>query len=210
MYKRTYASTPLAALIALSLFVLMTQLISNKQKKISSINEVTPYSFVPTQPKTKEPKVEPEEIKPELKEPKPYTRPSISSLISDTPDIVYTAPSRNAPIEDILNRIPPDFSIEHGEGFLNQATPTIKMAMSPMYPINARGKGIEGFVKVQISVDIYGDVINVEIVESSPKRTFDANVLKTVYRWKFNPAIQDGVAIPSIIQQVIEFKLDEM
>ena len=60
---------------------------------------------------------------------------------------------------------------------------------APPYPSRALARDIEGWVDVQFNIDINGNTSNIVIVESTPKGTFDAAAIKSVKKWKFQPAI---------------------
>jgi protein TonB len=47
----------------------------------------------------------------------------------------------------------------------------------------------------------------VRVVNSQPGRVFNRAALDAVARYRFTPAMKDGVAVPSTRQQKIEFNL---
>jgi periplasmic protein TonB len=78
------------------------------------------------------------------------------------------------------------------------------MLVQPAYPASAANKGIEGYVDVQFDVAPTGATDNIVIVASMPSNVFDRETVKAVKRWKFNPVIKDGRAIPykGLVQRV--------
>ena len=80
----------------------------------------------------------------------------------------------------------------------------------PIYPIRARLKRIEGFVLVQFDVDEKGEVENVVILDSRPRKVFDAVTTRAVYRWKYRPKIVNGKPVYSRgLKRQIDFKITE-
>jgi protein TonB len=58
--------------------------------------------------------------------------------------------------------------------------------VSPEYPREARRKGIDnGRVVARLNIDEKGNVTDVKVVESSPPRIFDREVIDALMQWKF-------------------------
>jgi len=70
------------------------------------------------------------------------------------------------------------------------AVPQVRI--QPDYPIQARQKGIEGWVDVVFTVGADGSVRNPVVVNAQPKRIFDRAAVQAVKGWKYNPKIEDG------------------
>ena len=77
----------------------------------------------------------------------------------------------------------------------------------PPYPASARRQGIEGYVRVSITVDSSGSVSSVSVVSSSPPGVFDDTVVNTVYGWRFRPAMQNGQPVSATVTQTVRFSL---
>ncbi|MES1153454.1 MAG: energy transducer TonB [Rhodanobacter sp.] len=75
------------------------------------------------------------------------------------------------------------------------------------YPTAAMRARQEGWVVVSFTVDPDGKTSDVKVVESQPRHVFDRAAIDAVERYRFNPAMKDGVAVSSVKQQRIEFKL---
>jgi protein TonB len=73
------------------------------------------------------------------------------------------------------------------------AVPQVRI--QPDYPIQARQKGIEGWVDVKFNVGADGSVRNPVVVNAKPKQIFDRAALQAVKGWKYNPKIEDGRAV---------------
>lgn len=83
-----------------------------------------------------------------------------------------------------------------------------KVHMPPVYPFQAKRRGIEGWVKVSFLVNTLGDVEDISILESSPKEIFDQSVLNALPRWKFSPGTVQGVAVKTRVETTIRFELE--
>jgi TonB family protein len=66
---------------------------------------------------------------------------------------------------------------------------------SPMYPIEAKQKKVEGIVVVRYGVSEDGRVVNARVERADPPGVFDDAALKAVRSWHYNPAIRNGVPV---------------
>lgn len=81
----------------------------------------------------------------------------------------------------------------------------------PEYPRSALRSGVEGSVIASLNVDTRGQVTDANIVQRSGgrDRDLDRAVLTTVRDWKFEPAMQDGRAVASVVRVPVDFKTAE-
>ncbi len=86
------------------------------------------------------------------------------------------------------------------------ATPPVSAAASginsthttPPYPDMARRNGVQGTVRLHISVTAQGTVSNATVVMSSGNAELDANAVSWVIgHWKYKPALASGFAVAS-------------
>lgn len=78
---------------------------------------------------------------------------------------------------------------------------------APDYPREARRQGIEGVVLLRVAIAADGSCSGVSIEKSSGSAALDAAALAAVKRWKFEPALQEGVAVASELLVPIRFVL---
>lgn len=78
---------------------------------------------------------------------------------------------------------------------------------APEYPETARKKGIEGTVILKVSVDADGQPISVTVATSSGHDLLDAEALRTVRSWRFQPALAHGQAVAGLVMVPIVFRL---
>jgi periplasmic protein TonB len=81
--------------------------------------------------------------------------------------------------------------------------------VSPEYPAEAASRGVEGSATVEFTVLRNGRVQDVRVVESTPRRTFDAAARDAVRRWQFEPAELNGQPVESVTRVRLEFKLKD-
>ena len=122
-----------------------------------------------------------------------------------------------------------DFSKGSVENNVAQLTPTVdansamsKMKMTagsdrdivplvrinPEYPPRALSRGIQGWVIVQFTISATGTVKDQKVVDSSNK-IFDDAALKAIGRWRYNPKVEEGVAVERRgVQTKLVFQLE--
>ena len=80
-------------------------------------------------------------------------------------------------------------------------------AAAPNYPRPALQAQQTGWVVVAFTIDVDGRPRDVKVVDSQPRTVFDHAAVDAVNRYRFTPAMKDGVAVSSTRQQKIEFNL---
>ncbi|NVJ59653.1 MAG: energy transducer TonB [Gammaproteobacteria bacterium] len=80
--------------------------------------------------------------------------------------------------------------------------------IEPQYPRKALMDGIEGFVRFRFTVKADGYAKDVEIVDANPRRLFDREARRAIYKWRFKPRVVDGKAVEQAnMYYTLEFKL---
>jgi bla regulator protein BlaR1 len=77
---------------------------------------------------------------------------------------------------------------------------------SPNYPWQARRKGIEGFVKLEFSIDADGKVTDVEVLDALPVGIFEKAASKALEKWTFEKFENSAVRY----RQVFDFELQDV
>lgn len=159
---------------------------------------------------------------PPLVEPPIYKVPDPVLPTPKPPEILYKKPEppkpadvEPAPPELNLALNPPDSAAPpafappappDSQGFGGYANdmPVPTMLVQPVYPAGAANKGIEGYVDVQFDVAASGATDNIVVIAAVPPDVFNRETVKAVKRWKFNPVVKDGKAIPykGLVQRV--------
>ncbi len=177
-------------------------------KSISQPRRTPPKKIAPPPPKPVKlkPKL-PFELNPAL--PKLSTSLAMPPLEHFTMDVdapIVEAPPPSDPSPVVISASAPMKNL-YGTGELDgPLTPVVKLA--PRYPMRAKRRGIEGWVKVRFQVDRQGNVNAIEIIAASPKEVFDASVMNCVQRWRFKPGRVNGKAVNSLVETTIRFELN--
>lgn len=85
--------------------------------------------------------------------------------------------------------------------------PRIVDGAKPDYPENARTKGWEGVVKLQILVNTDGRVEDVRMVAGSGYAELDQAAQAAVRTWRFSPALQKGLPVAAWATLPVVFDL---
>jgi len=80
--------------------------------------------------------------------------------------------------------------------------------MPPIYPLKAKRRGIQGFVKVKFVVNKDGRVENITVIEAQPSDIFNKSVYQCVSKWRFKPGTVEGIAVNTWAETTIRFKLE--
>lgn len=77
----------------------------------------------------------------------------------------------------------------------------------PDYPVKAIIQKIEGLVYLVVDIDPAGRAVAVKIHRSSGSAMLDEAAVKAVWRWEFEPAVEDGKQVKSRTLIPVEFEL---
>lgn len=81
--------------------------------------------------------------------------------------------------------------------------------VEPQYPMRAKQRGIEGWVELVFTITAAGTVKDVVVTASFPGTVFDKAAIQAVGKWKYNPKIENGVAVERKgVRQRLRFQLD--
>ncbi|HEU4654803.1 MAG TPA: TonB family protein [Steroidobacteraceae bacterium] len=82
-----------------------------------------------------------------------------------------------------------------------QANAPVQAALLPRrqevaanYPLDARRRGIEGWVDIEFTITPQGDTDELIVRDADPRDVFEKAALDAVKRWKFEPVIKNGAA----------------
>lgn len=204
MTVRVFASSGLAALVTLSLFVLIQRLTTptdtgeliavtgpivnfvrlkrdqdlTLKKRVPPERPARPRSAPPTPRSTK---IDLPPLAPPLKMPRPQTDMNFDLAGSMTSLL---------PGEDV------------------DAVPTFRMP--PLYPAHAERMGVEGWVDLEFAVSRTGSVLNPQVIDANPAGVFDRSAKAAILKWRYRPKILGGAAVEQTgIRVRIRFELEE-
>lgn len=67
--------------------------------------------------------------------------------------------------------------------------------VEPQYPERARQRGVEGWVVVEFTISAAGTVKSPRIIAYHPSTVFNRAALQAIRKWKYNPKVEEGVAV---------------
>jgi protein TonB len=80
--------------------------------------------------------------------------------------------------------------------------------IQPQYPEAARMRGQEGSVVLQLKIDEFGVVREIEVLESSPAGVFDQSSVEAFRAADFYPAQRGGRAVRALVKIRVTYELD--
>lgn len=78
----------------------------------------------------------------------------------------------------------------------------------PVYPPTAARRGVEGWVRLQFTVNAEGRVQDAAVVAAQPPNLFDRAALQAVQQWRFKPRRVNGQTVATPVVQTLSFRLD--
>ncbi|MFB9847013.1 energy transducer TonB [Oceanisphaera arctica] len=162
-----------------------------------------------------EPKVEPKaEPKPVPKPkpaptPKPVPRPEPRPAPAPQPPVrVEPQPAPAPPPQERLESKPQSVAAKDSAP-RHIDTPSFKTRPSPIpYPSQARRRGLEGTVLVEVWLDENGKQTKRVLARSSGVSLLDKTALKAIAKWRFSAYVENGRGIAHRVHIPIRFKLD--
>lgn len=101
-----------------------------------------------------------------------------------------------------------DASTAQGAATSGVTSPAVlTRSATPHYPPSALRSRQEGWVVVSFTIDTEGRPRDIRVVDAQPRRIFDRAAIDAVDRYRFTPAMKDGVAVTATREQRLEFKL---
>jgi len=137
------------------------------------------------------PKFEP--VPPVVTPPPPAPAPSSASASSSSRATAKTAASAGQGRDD-------------SKTVVSGVMPLLRVP--PKYPARAASRHIEGWVKVEFTIQTDGSVDDAVVVGSDPEGIFDDAALTAIGKWKFKEKIVNGVAVTQRAVQRLQFKLE--
>ncbi len=90
-----------------------------------------------------------------------------------------------------------------------QSFPKPVITIGPRYPHVAAHSGQEGWVLLAFDVNAQGGVVNIKVLDSSPKGIFEKSAINALKKWKYIPPKVNGKYQPQAgLQTVIQFRLE--
>jgi len=191
-----------AVLVSMSLFGFLHALISQRGD-IGEVHEATKIEFTRLRQDTeveKKKSEKAERVKAEQAPPAPQLALSKTSLDPTADSVSAIASLVEAQTQQMS-------SLGGSGGADRDAVPLVRI--EPDYPMQARQRGVEGWVVVEFTISTAGTVKDPIVVASEPGTIFDRAAIQAVRKWKYNPKIQDGKPIERSGQKVrLDFEME--
>jgi len=184
--KKIAIITLLAGVTTFSLFAFMAFLITSEQ-----VNIMVPPDDVTITVMTL-PDEQPAQVKPRPNL-QPPTTPPVPQRIIESPEVteVKTALTYSPPT--IINTGGAAKGISLNRKSDGDARPLVRV--NPKYPIGAARDGIEGWVVLAFDINTIGQVVNISVVDSQPKRVFDKAAKQALKKWQYKAKSVDRKAV---------------
>ncbi len=200
-------SLALGLIVSLGLFWLMSLLVSGSQLDIPESQPSRILEFVRLKQQHLPPPTRRQPPKPPEREPPP-PRPALANPhpAIPQPNLNIDMPRIDIPLSTRLQgSLLSGIGMAQGTGPASRVTPLVRIP--PQYPMKARRRRIEGWVKLEFTITQEGTVEDIRVVEAHPSGVFDQAAIRAIARWKFKPLIVDGTPMEQRAVQVLEFKL---
>ena len=145
--------------------------------------------------------------KPKEEEPPPETpKLKVRQMEMEKPKLTASLPQLE---------FPDDFQSDSQGAFVSgqgvrdsDVTPVFRM--NPVYPLKARLKKIEGFVKLKFDITKTGQTDNISVIQARPPQIFNSNAIRAVRKWKYKPKIENGKAVrQNNLRITVEFNFND-
>lgn len=84
-----------------------------------------------------------------------------------------------------------------------------KKMVPPQYPAAERQKGIQGSATLTILVGVDGKVLDVEILSSTPTKSFGVAAREAALQWRYKAQVRDDKPTKFIVQTPVVFNIGE-
>lgn len=200
---RLIGGIPIAAIVTVALFLLMTRLIFTEGKPPESATDDLSFTIndevQDISARRRDTTIEDvQQVDP------PPPPPQIDRQRAEQPTeglatVMGAIPDFAAPQLD-SNSV--SFSVSDRD-----AQPLVRI--EPQYPMRAAERGIEGSCNVRFDVSADGTPTNIRIL-ACDSSLFERAAQRAVERWRYNPKVQDGVPVARVnVETRFDFRLSE-
>jgi protein TonB len=82
--------------------------------------------------------------------------------------------------------------------------------VAPEYPASALKQGVNGDVRLRITIDAQGRVSDAVVVQSTPPQVFDAAAIAAARKWRFKPLGEKDSGVQAIANVDITFRPEDV
>lgn len=198
--QRLVATAPLAGIATLFLITLMIVLIGREQPLPERKKPTTLPHITFTEPELVEPQLIVKPVPPVRDQLPP---PQVPRQSFDALDGSLSVVTLQPAVVKVAN------DLQLSDGLPKSAGMMPIFCVAPVYPDIALRRGLEGDVVLEFVVNANGAVQHPAVI-SSTSSLFERAALEAVKKCKYNPHIENGVAMPvGGVKRVFRFRLDE-
>lgn len=192
--------TAIAFIITMTLFWLMSLVISQSGEPPETAGEYLAINAVFNEPETKT--ITRKSLPPPEQNIEPPKLPNRNLEPNDAADTMSFATGFQISAPAVETQANTSLSIGNGE-----ARPIVRI--SPQYPIQAARDGVEGWVRLSFTINETGGVEDITVLDAEPKRTFNREATRALRKWKYRPKMVDGKGIKQFNMTVqLDFQLN--
>jgi TonB family protein len=166
----------------------------------------------PAPPPREKPPEKPPERPPEKAPPKPAAPAAPRAAPPARAAAPVTGPATNAPPPPLFGQGTQPLVVPGAARVIGAVSPPGLLPgvrnPEPEYPLASRQRGEAGEVGVVIQVGESGQAVGVQVSQSSGYPALDESARRAVMRWRFKPAMRDGVPVPGTIRTRVHFRLN--
>lgn len=148
----------------------------------------------------------PDEPPPPKKPPPPKRMEMEQVEQPDTPTPQITIPNLNLPTVSGAGASIGGFGLAQGAGEDRNSKSMLRSRIDPIYPQQAALEGLEGSVRMRVTIGKDGAPTKVDVIDYTD-RIFVNPARRAIFRWRWEPAYENGEPIEWTYTAVMPFKL---
>ena len=130
----------------------------------------------------------------------PVKKPPAAPATPKPAAVVATPAPVSAPAKQVESPVPVK------QPAVDFIAPVVVRRAPAQYPPQAKRQGLSGVVELDLLVDEAGNPKDIRVVRAEPEGTFDLAAIRSVMRWKFEPATRNGQVEAARTRAVVQFK----
>lgn len=189
----------LGALISFALFAVMASLVATEDVYLEEVDE-SPIIKIISLPKETTVARRHRSLDPP---PKPKAKPvgQIKMTELETNKVINPSNVELPNIEIDSNLANQEFSV----GVIKDSDAMPIYRSLPRYPLEAAREKIKGWVKLSFSINRFGKVENIVVIDSEPKVIFDQAAIDALQHWKYKAKLEKG---KTVRQEYLSVRID--
>ncbi|WOH37869.1 energy transducer TonB [Thalassotalea fonticola] len=189
----------LGALISFALFAVMASLVATEDVYIEDVDE-SPIIKIISVPKETKIANRHRTLDPP---PKPKSKPNAQIKMTELESNKTIVPGKvNLPsIKMNSNFADQEFTV----GIIKDSDAMPIYRSLPRYPLAAAREKLKGWVKLSFSINRFGKVENIAVIDSEPKVIFDQAAIDALRHWKYKAKLEKG---KTVRQEYLSVRID--